>query len=140
MSRWLAFNFLVSPLLLLPLSTSATQQQTLETCLDQDRDPRQRFVACEAAAPDIQAVYTLGRLYETGGESMAKNPHHAASWYAQAAEEGYAQAQFRLGRMYQSGDHPDGQDFAQGREVVQPISRSGRRQSTVASCARVCQG
>ena len=111
MSRWFAFNLLAWPLLLLPLSTSATQEETLETCLDEDRDLRLRFAACEAAATDVQAVYTLGRLYETGGESMAKNPHQAASWYGRAAEEGHAQAQFRLGRMYESGNHPDGQDF-----------------------------
>ncbi len=38
-----------------------------------------------------------------GGRGTARNDAEAAYWYRQAAEQGYAIAQYNLGYMYQSG-------------------------------------
>ena len=55
-----------------------------------------------AEAGDAVAQYSLGKLYETGGDG-APNFEAAARWYAMAAEQGMAAAQNNLGLMYAQG-------------------------------------
>ena len=37
------------------------------------------------------------------GHGMPQDPGQAAYWYRQAADQGHAEAQFNLGRLYSSG-------------------------------------
>ena len=57
---------------------------------------------------DVEAQYELGKLYDTGkgvptGEGVPTDHLEAAKWYRKAAEQGYANAQFRLGDAYRKG-------------------------------------
>jgi len=59
-----------------------------------------------AKSGDAVAQYNLGRFYddqESGGRRKARDDRQAVSWYTKAAEQGLADAQFDLGRMYVTG-------------------------------------
>ena len=51
---------------------------------------------------DIDALYQLGALYETG-KGVTKDYPAAFSWYKKAAEKGSAKAQFNVASMLESG-------------------------------------
>lgn len=56
--------------------------------------------------------YLAARDYENGVEH-SENPKQAAAFYRQAAEQGYAPAQYSLGRLYVAGSGVH-QDYAEG--------------------------
>lgn len=60
----------------------------------------------EAKSGDAIAQYNLGVFYdnkEGKGRGKARDSQQAMSWYTKAAEQGHANAQFNLGRMYVTG-------------------------------------
>ena len=59
-----------------------------------------------ANSGDAVAQHNLGSFYdnkERGGRGKARDDRQAVSWYTKAAEQGLADAQFDLGRMYVTG-------------------------------------
>lgn len=67
-----------------------------------DIDPARAVEACRAAIgnyPDTPRFkFQLGRALDRSGAVK-----EAIGWYRQAAQDGYAQSQFNLGRMYEDG-------------------------------------
>ncbi len=61
----------------------------------------------DARGGDAEAQYHLGFLYDNGREFSK-----ALEWYTQAAQQGHAIAQFRLGRLYIMGEAV-ARDYAQ---------------------------
>lgn len=59
----------------------------------------------KAEKGDAAAQNNLGRLY-ADGEGVPKDSAEAASWYREAADQGYAEAQFNLGVI--KGSRPTG--------------------------------
>jgi len=60
----------------------------------------------KAKAGDAAAQHDLGTFYENKqgkGKRKIKDDKQAVSWYAKAADQGLAGAQFDLGRMYVAG-------------------------------------
>ncbi|MGH7396516.1 MAG: tetratricopeptide repeat protein, partial [Candidatus Rokuibacteriota bacterium] len=55
--------------------------------------------------------YQLALRYATG-EGVPQDPAAAARWYRQAAEQGFAPAQYQLGLRYANGDGVD-RDYAE---------------------------
>ena len=56
-----------------------------------------------AESGDARAQYSLGKVYERGGQGVASNVRLAALWYQRAAEQGIAAAQNNLALMYAQG-------------------------------------
>ncbi|WP_419901638.1 tetratricopeptide repeat protein [Kiloniella sp.] len=56
-----------------------------------------------AESGDAKAQYSLGKLYETGGQDGVVQYKEAIRWYLQAAEQGIAAAQNNLGRLFAQG-------------------------------------
>ncbi len=56
-----------------------------------------------ANAGDAVAQYSLGKLYEQGGNGVQKDPAQAVQWYRQAAIGGVAAAENNLALMYARG-------------------------------------
>src|SRR4030095_6251670 len=54
------------------------------------------------ARGDLEAVVTLGNMYESG-TVLPEDPAQAAEWYRRAAKEGHAGAQTNLAMMYFEG-------------------------------------
>ena len=52
---------------------------------------------------DVQAQWSLGRMYEDGRYGAEQDYNAAFVWYCQAANRGHAEAQWDLGRMYEKG-------------------------------------
>lgn len=50
------------------------------------------------------ASYQLGKLYQNGGESVAKDSAEALRWYLKASDGGSHDAMFELGNMYAKGE------------------------------------
>ena len=57
----------------------------------------------DAYAGDRRSQLLLGSLYEDGKQGLGKNLPEAAKWYRKAAEQGYPQAQYNLGLLYEDG-------------------------------------
>ena len=55
-----------------------------------------------AARHEPEADYWIGAIYEKG-EGVPRSLATAARWYSQAADQGFAAAQFRLGLLYDAG-------------------------------------
>src|SRR4029453_5701706 len=65
----------------------------------------ERYVAdlrARIARGDLEAIVTLGNLYESG-DVLPEDPAEAARWYRRAANEGHAGAQTNLAMMYFEG-------------------------------------
>ncbi len=52
---------------------------------------------------DPKAQYSLGKLYETGGQGESAQYKEAVKWYLKAAEQGIAAARNNLGRLFAQG-------------------------------------
>lgn len=60
----------------------------------------------KAKSGDAVAQYNLGSFYdskESKGRGRTRDAQQAVDWYTRAAEQGHANAQFDLGRMYVTG-------------------------------------
>ena len=90
-----------------------------------DWDQAVKWFTCAAEQGDAKAQYQLGQLYRDGGDgpedgdygselrilsrilrdkgAVSEDEAHAAHWYRRAAEQGHAEAQDRLGFMYEIG-------------------------------------
>lgn len=55
---------------------------------------------------DPRSQNTLASMYETG-KGVAQNYAKAVQWYRQAANQGFAEAQFNVGRMFAAGNGVD---------------------------------
>ena len=55
---------------------------------------------------DPRSQNTLASLYENG-KGVAQNYAKAVQWYRQAANQGFAEAQFNVGRMFAAGNGVD---------------------------------
>lgn len=51
-----------------------------------------------------EAQFLMGRILEEGGQGVSRNSQQAISWYARAAESGYPEAFFALGRLFERGE------------------------------------
>jgi TPR repeat protein len=70
-------------------------QEVGENCLSYFRRYAEQGNAC--------AQYMFGKCFHYGRESAPKNLTQAVYWYVKAADQGYAQAQFNLGVLYEDG-------------------------------------
>jgi TPR repeat protein len=57
----------------------------------------------DAYSGDRRSQLLLGSLYEDGKQGVRKNFPKAAKWYRKAANQGYPQAQYNLGLLYEEG-------------------------------------
>jgi len=57
----------------------------------------------DAYSGDRRSQLLLGSLYEDGKQGISKNLAQAAKWYRKAAKQGYPQAQYNLGLLYEEG-------------------------------------
>lgn len=57
----------------------------------------------KAESGDAEAQRQLGDLYFFGDTGLPKDPVKAVEWYRRAADQGHADAQFNLGRCYETG-------------------------------------
>lgn len=57
----------------------------------------------QAQAGDPEAQIHLGHGYETGTDGLGQDFTEALRWYRRAADQGNAEAQWRLGRLYSDG-------------------------------------
>ena len=75
----------------------------------------------DAASGDACAQFRLGRAYDNGN-GVGQDKETAIRWYLQAAEQGYAKAQYNLGVSYCSGDvtfsNTSGTNFAPTRRSM----------------------
>lgn len=55
-------------------------------------------------AGDAEALYRLGQIYCEGAVGLDKDVKEAIQYFTKAAEEGYADAEFAIGKMYQQGN------------------------------------
>lgn len=63
------------------------------------------FLTERANTGDASAQNTLGEMYgPNSGTGVTKDYVQAVKWFKQSAEQGYAAAQYNLGRMYTRGD------------------------------------
>ena len=60
-------------------------------------------LVARAAGGDAAAQHKLGERYRQGEAGLGKKAWRAAHWYAKAAEQGHAPAQYELGRCLESG-------------------------------------
>jgi uncharacterized protein len=59
---------------------------------------------------DPRSQNTLALMYENG-KGVAQNYTKAVQWYRQAANQGFAEAQFNVGRMFAAGNGVDKNDL-----------------------------
>lgn len=64
-----------------------------------------------AIAGDPTAAYTIAERF-LAGKGVTRNPKMAEHWYEQAAKAGSANAEFRLGALYEKGDEGVASDKA----------------------------
>ncbi|TAL31156.1 MAG: AAA family ATPase [Alphaproteobacteria bacterium] len=57
----------------------------------------------KAEGGDAEAQRQLGDIYFFGEAGVPKDPVKAAEWYRRAADQGHSDAQFNLGRCYETG-------------------------------------
>jgi len=57
----------------------------------------------DAYSGDRRSQLLLGSLYEDGKQGVHRNFPKAAKWYRRAAKQGYPQAQYNLGLLYEEG-------------------------------------
>ena len=67
-----------------------------------------------AIAGDPTAAYTIAERF-LAGKGVTRNPKMAGHWYEQAAKAGSANAEFRLGALYEKGDEGIASDKAKAR-------------------------
>ena len=70
------------------------------------------------------AQYSIGKLYDRGGGSLAQDQGKAAQWYARAAEQGIAAAQNNLALMYAKGTGVD-RDLVKAAELWRAAAERG---------------
>ena len=58
----------------------------------------------KAEKGDVEAQIEAGTRYYNGTEEVKKDFVEAAHWFRMAAEQGNAEGQYRLGRMYSFGE------------------------------------
>ena len=82
---------------------SASDDQTVTTPQIRPNPDARVYMARFFAMQKLpEALTLLGTFYENG-EGVIKDVQAAADLYTQAAERGYAEAQYRLGGMYECG-------------------------------------
>lgn len=57
----------------------------------------------QAQQGDVEAQTNLGLIYDKGVQGIMQDSKEAVKWYQQAADKGYALAQYNLGAMYYHG-------------------------------------
>lgn len=61
------------------------------------------WAIAEQGDGDASLQYRLGSMYVEGSGGAPKDDHQAVFWFREAADQGYASAQLRLGFMYANG-------------------------------------
>ena len=78
---------------------------------------------------DVVSQMSLGEYYERGGGiilgEILKDKYAAIKWYRRAAEQGFAPAQFELGRCYWCGEGGLEQDYAKAAEWYRKAAVQG---------------
>ncbi|MCM5705548.1 sel1 repeat family protein [Larsenimonas salina] len=69
----------------------------------QEKAKGAHMVLQAAEAGDVQAQFQAGRIFEFGCNQYVARESRAVTWYARAAEAGYAPAADRLARAYRNG-------------------------------------
>ncbi len=75
---------------------------------------------------DVEAQYFLGVAYDLGVEGVPQDDVQAVKWYRLAADQGYAEAQSKLGLMYQRGQGVP-QDYVQAHMWFNLASAQGSK-------------
>jgi hypothetical protein len=71
-----------------------------------------------------QDQVSVGRAYQSGNDGVPKDDVEAVRWYRKAAEQGYAEAQWELGNMYDNGQGVE-QDEAEARRWWSKAAKQG---------------
>lgn len=79
-------------------------------------------------SPDINAIYQLGCLYESG-DRVAKDEHEAVSLYRQGADSGHVNSQRKIGECYLQGKGVT-KSIEDGVEWLIKAARSGDRSAS----------
>ena len=77
-----------------------------------------------AMAGDAKSQLLYGSLYEDGKGGLEQNYKEAVFWYKKAADQGYAQAQYNLGLLYEDGRGID-QDYYEASQWYKRASNNG---------------
>lgn len=77
-----------------------------------------------AKSGNAKSQLLLGSLYEEGKGGMQQDYLKAAKWYRKAADQGYSQAQYNLGLLYEDGNGM-GQDYYEASQWYKRASKNG---------------
>lgn len=89
-----------------PAAFAATKNSRAKALFVASANDRQAFIKLEAAAKagDPAAEDWLGLDYESGfSKGLAQSYRVARVWFEKAAKQGYANADYNLGQLYQVG-------------------------------------
>jgi TPR repeat protein len=84
--------------------TDTTNTASVETAAAEPADYSFKATFARAQRGDAIAQHSLGVRYRSGGIDVPQDYAAAMSWYRKAAEQGNANAQTDLARMYQYGE------------------------------------
>ncbi len=93
-----------------------------------DKDRGLNILTSLAGNGDVRSQLFLGHIYETGlrvEEDCAK----AVQWYGRAAEQGNAEAQYRLGHIYEHGGAGVDRDLTAARKWYRKAAGHGHGQA-----------
>ncbi|KAK3842082.1 MAG: hypothetical protein J3R72DRAFT_523840 [Linnemannia gamsii] len=106
--------------------TPRAQQRKQRPAVDDNKDipKRMRNFAVKAKEGDIESQNSLANFYKYGLEGVSRNDKLAMEWYSKAAEQGHAEAQFRMGGYYSEGFAVP-KDYAKAMEWFLKSARQG---------------
>ncbi|WP_137129781.1 SEL1-like repeat protein [Rhizobium sp. FY34] len=87
-----------------------------------------KSLADAAANGDPQALFEIGARFTEGRNGVATDLPEAARWYAMAAEQGFAPAQYRLGSLYEKGTGI-GRDIKKAMALYEQAAAAGNASS-----------
>lgn len=79
---------------------------------------------------NLQAIYNLGYMYETG-IGAKKSDIQSITYYKMAAKEGFAPANFKLGKIYLDGSNNQQQNIPLAKKYLEFASKGGMELATV---------
>lgn len=96
--------------------TAALDQSGTLTAIAVPAEIQPASLADAARSGDPMALFEIGTRYTNGANGVAANMPEAAKWYQQAADKGFAPAQYRVANLYEKGtgvapDAPKAMDY-----------------------------
>ncbi|WP_208248887.1 peptidoglycan-binding protein [Rhizobium sp. T1470] len=83
-----------------------------------------KSLADAAKSGDALALFEIGARYSEGRAGITVDPKEAISWYQLAADKGFAQAEYRLGNIYEKGTGID-RDIAKAKQYYEQAANQG---------------